>query len=83
MIRTVLTPDSNLVAFPIPDVYVGKELEIIAFPHNEMFVAKPKKEVIADADPAFGAWADMDKSTEEICAEIRSSRTFRKTGLTL
>jgi hypothetical protein len=28
-------------------------------------------------DRSFGAWADMEGSTEEICAEIRNSRTFR------
>jgi hypothetical protein len=83
MIRTVLTPDSNFVGFSIPDIYVGKELEIIVLPHNETSMAKPKKEAIADADPSFGSWADMDKSTEEICNEIRNSRTFRKTDLTL
>ncbi|MDR1938190.1 MAG: hypothetical protein LBQ73_06815 [Tannerellaceae bacterium] len=83
MIRTVLIPDSNFVGLPIPDIYVGKELEIIVFLHDEISVVKPEKEVTGDGDPSFGSWADMDKSTEEICAEIKSSRSFRKTDLTL
>jgi len=32
MIRTTLVPDSVKVMFPIPQEYVGRELEIIAFP---------------------------------------------------
>jgi hypothetical protein len=83
MIRTVLKPDSKFVGFSIPDIYVGQELEIIAFPHNEIFAVKQEKEAIADTDPSFGSWTDMDKSTEEICADIRTGRTFRKTDLPL
>jgi hypothetical protein len=83
MIRTVLIPDSNVVGLPIPDIYVGKELEIIVFPHNGISVLKPEKELTDGIDPSFGSWADMDKNTEEICAEIKNSRCFRKTDLTL
>ncbi|MDR0865836.1 MAG: hypothetical protein LBO74_13030 [Candidatus Symbiothrix sp.] len=82
MIRTVFTPDSNLISFPIPEKYIGTELEITIFPIKEMSITKPKKKKIT-IDPSFGAWADMDKSTEEICAEIRNSRTFRNRDLVL
>lgn len=35
MIRTVITPDKNLLSFNIPDKYIGKKLEIIAFAVDE------------------------------------------------
>ena len=31
MIRTILIPSQKTVSFDIPDSYVGKELEVIAF----------------------------------------------------
>ena len=80
MLRTVYTPDSNRISFPIPDEYIGTELEIMIFPIREVLVSSIKEKV-SDADTSFGAWADMDKTTEEICSEIRSSRTFRNRGL--
>jgi hypothetical protein len=83
MIRTVFTPESNLVNLMIPDKYVGEELEIIVFPLSETLAAKPEKETATGADLSFGAWADMDKSTAEICAEIRNSRAFRQKDLVL
>ncbi len=35
MIRTILTPDTQQVSFIIPEDYIGKELEAIAFTTNE------------------------------------------------
>jgi hypothetical protein len=32
MIRTIFTPDSQQITFPIPEKYIGTELEIIIFP---------------------------------------------------
>ena len=68
MLRTVYTPSSNLITLPIPDKYIGAELEIMILPLNEvsMNVFDEKEPEI---DPSFGAWADMDRSTEEICAK--------------
>jgi len=40
MIRTVFTPQNNNLVFPIPIEYIGKELEIIVFPTDEIF-SKP------------------------------------------
>jgi hypothetical protein len=82
MIRTVFIPDSNLVSFPIPDKYIGTELEITIFPLNETVITKLKNKE-PDIDVSFGAWADMDKSTEEICDGIRNSRTFRNRDIVL
>ena len=82
MLRTIYTPNSNSVNFPIPDKYVGTELEILVFPIREAAISGMKKKA-RDVDTSFGAWADMNKSTEEICSEIRSSRTFRSRDYTL
>jgi hypothetical protein len=35
MIRTVLTAHNNTLTLPIPDKYIGRELEIIAFTKDE------------------------------------------------
>lgn len=35
MIRTVVTPDKNLLSFNIPNKYIGKKMEIIAFALDE------------------------------------------------
>ena len=35
MIRTKITPDKNSVVLPLPDCYVGKPIEIIAFALDE------------------------------------------------
>ena len=40
MIRTVFTPQNDNFVFPVPTEYIGKELEIIVFPTNEIF-SKP------------------------------------------
>ncbi len=41
MIRTVVIPEKNLLSLNIPDKYIGKKLEIIAF-----VVDEPKDDVI-------------------------------------
>ena len=40
MIRTVFTPQNDNFIFPIPSEYIGKELEIIIFPIDEI-LSKP------------------------------------------
>jgi hypothetical protein len=35
MIRTVITPVNNTLSFNIPDKYIGKKIEIIAFAVDE------------------------------------------------
>jgi len=80
MLRTVYTPNSNRISVPIPDKYIGIELEILVSPVSENSTFKVEKKTI-DVDLSFGGWADMDKTTEEICSEIRASRTFRNRNL--
>ena len=77
MLRTVFTPDSNYISLPIPDKYIGKELEILVFSINEVSTSNIETKKTQDVDTSFGGWVDMDKTTEEICSEIRASRTFR------
>ena len=82
MLRTVFKPYNNLISVPIPDRYIGAELEVLVFPISE--VLPPVTEMqTPDIDVSFGGWADMDKSTEEICSEIRTSRTFRNRDFVL
>jgi len=76
MLRTVYTPMNNRINVPIPDRYIGTELEILVFPINEISTYRAEKKT-PKVDISFGGWADMDKTTEEICSEIRTSRTFR------
>jgi len=40
MLRTVYTPSSNHVTVPIPEKYIGFELEITIFPKNEILKVK-------------------------------------------
>ena len=82
MLRTVYTPNSNYVNLSIPDRYVGTELEILVFPINEISSYKIEQ-TFPHIDTSFGGWADMDKTTEEICSEIRDSRAFRNRELNL
>ena len=51
MIRALLTPNSETISFTIPEYYIGKELEVIAFSKNEGFESKEfsKKQVTFNA----------------------------------
>ena len=82
MLRTVYTPDNNRINVSIPDRYVGIELEILVFPINEVSTSKLENGN-SDIDLSFGAWSDMDKTTEEICSEIRASRNFHNRDFNL
>ncbi|MCD4664482.1 MAG: hypothetical protein K8R68_04360 [Bacteroidales bacterium] len=53
MIRTILTADKNTLTLKIPDKYIGKLIEIIAFTIDEtsekiMTVGKTKKQKISN-----------------------------------
>ena len=80
MLRTVYRPNSNRISVPIPDRYIGTELEILVFPISEVFMPATKRKMSDNVDISFGGWADMDNTTEEICSEIRASRTFRNSN---
>ena len=40
MIRAVFTPQNDHFVFPIPSEYIGKELEVIIFPTDDV-LSKP------------------------------------------
>ena len=65
MLRTVYTPNSNTITFPIPDRYIGTALEINVFPVVEIYTGKENVKKSTSPDLSFGAWADMEKSDEE------------------
>jgi len=50
MIRTVFTPRNDNFVFPIPTEYIGKELEMIVFPTDEILSKSlPSKKVTFNA----------------------------------
>jgi len=51
MIRTVFTADKNNITLPLPDYYLGKQVEVIMFSIDESKneVQAKKKEVSFDA----------------------------------
>ena len=51
MIRTVFTADKNIVTLPLPDNFIGKQVEIIAFTVDEgkQSIQNKKKQVSFNA----------------------------------
>jgi len=48
MIRTIITPQQRTVSFTIPNHYVGKELEVIAFAKDEGITEEqPAKKMVS------------------------------------
>jgi len=62
MLRTVYTPDSNTITFPIPDKYVGTALEINVFPVLEIFTRKEKKKKPISFNHLLNVQADVKTS---------------------
>ena len=47
MIRTIITPDKQIVSFEIPKDYIGKQIEVIAFAKDEGFTEeKPARKKV-------------------------------------
>ena len=42
MLRTIYMPDSNRINVPIPDRYIGAELEVTVFPTNEISTVRDR-----------------------------------------
>jgi hypothetical protein len=72
MIHTTVIPDSNFIRVPIPDNYVGSEMEIILRPVEEKAAEQPA----ISHDPTFGTWDDMDKSAEDIIEDIKGRKIY-------
>jgi len=43
MIRTIVRPDKTSISFDIPEKYIGKEIEVIAFEKSETVKEKSSK----------------------------------------
>lgn len=69
MIRTVITPDKNFLSFTIPDKYIGKKMEVIAFAVDEpsedvIYSAKSKKSFSAIKINTKGFKFNRDEANE-------------------
>ncbi len=69
MIRTVIRPSKNRVSFNIPDKYIGKRMEVIAFAVDEssedvIYAAKSRKSFSAVAINTKGFKFDRNEANE-------------------
>jgi len=69
MIRTVVTPNKNRVSFNIPDKYIGKKMEVIAFAVDEstedvIYAAKSHKSFSAASINTKGFKFDRNEANE-------------------
>ncbi len=69
MIRTVVTPKKNRVSFNIPDKYIGKKMEVIAFAVDEstedvIYAAKSRKSFSAASINTMGFKFDRNEANE-------------------
>lgn len=69
MIRTVVTPNKNRVSFNIPDKYIGKKMEVIAFAVDEstedvIYAAKSRKSFSAASINTKGFKFDRKEANE-------------------
>ncbi|MDR1389862.1 MAG: DUF2281 domain-containing protein [Treponema sp.] len=74
MIRTIFTPNNEQIILPIPEKYVGTELEIIVFPVKDAFSASitlPKKPVFGCAKGKFKMLDDFDSPLEDFMEYMR------------
>ena len=63
MIRTFYRPDSNLIRLPIPDRYIGSELEITLFPVEK--IKKSRTLGILEGKVTFSEIGDGKITMEE------------------
>ncbi|WP_419800563.1 hypothetical protein [Mucilaginibacter sp.] len=47
MIRTTIIPDEKTISFSIPETYIGKQIEIIAFEKDEGMNELPQKKSVS------------------------------------
>ncbi len=71
MIRTVIVPDKNTiqVSLTIPEDYIGKEIEILAYSKNEGLVKKNKTQSMANF---LGILSD--KTAESLREQVAKTR---------
>jgi len=81
-IRKIINAEMITPIIDLPWTTKGLQVEVIVFPVNQVTSPNVVKKT-SDDDLSFGGWADMDKTTEEICSEIRKGRTFRNRDFNL
>jgi hypothetical protein len=69
MIRTVVTPVKNVLSFIIPDRYIGKKMEVIAFAVDELsedviYTTKSRKSFLAVKLNTKGFKFNRDEANE-------------------
>jgi hypothetical protein len=64
MIRTIFTPDSKQITFPIPEKYIGTELEIIIFHLKDVSPASARSQ----KTPVFGCAKGKFKMADDFDA---------------
>lgn len=71
MVRTVIVPKKNTiqVSLTIPDDYIGKEIEILAYSKNEGLINKNKTKSMADF---LGILSD--KTAESLREQVSKTR---------
>ena len=73
-VRKIVSADALSPVIDLPWYSKGLQVEVIVFPINNVTLSNEEKN-----DFSFGGWAEIDKTTEDICSEIRASRTFSLT----
>jgi hypothetical protein len=79
MIRTIITPDSEQITLPIPEKYVGIELEIMIVPIKD---ASPES-VYPPKTPVFGAAKGKFKTSDDFDVPKATSAIEEEDGLAL
>jgi hypothetical protein len=77
MIRTVFTPNSKQVTIPIPDKYVGTELEILVFPIAETFGTQgTSPQTLPRKTPVFGCAKGRFKMSDDFDAPLDDFKEY-------
>lgn len=68
MIKTIVTPQNNKLSLSIPDSYVGKEIEVLLYPTDELTEEKEKpKKSLSDFSGVLSEkdYQSLKKHTEQ------------------
>ena len=76
MIRTIVRTDKRVVSFDIPENYVGKELEVIAFSKDEGLT-----EVLTKKKATFDAIASIQSVLNLTVTKRMNDRVFLDTNI--
>lgn len=77
MIRTVFTPNSKQVIIPIPDKYIGTELELIVFPIAETSeVRDTPRQARKRKTPVFGCAKGRFKMSDDFDAPLDDFKKY-------